>query len=214
MATRVLVICGDQYHSSSDVMNGLNAIFEGDLEFHLAPPENLETLIDEFSAIVLAKLNVYSEIDKTPWVTSDIDKRIGGLVAGGLGFLVIHAGTVGYEKSNAIRSLTGGKFVQHPEPCEVTFEAVGDFLSHSLQTPFSLWDEHYFVNIDPTARVFLESTSVHGRQPAAWFHQYGQGRVCVITPGHFSSVWIDSEFQKLVRFGLESVINMVSDCLS
>jgi type 1 glutamine amidotransferase len=214
MSAQVLVICGDQYHSSDDVMNGLNAIFEGEVEFHQAPFGDLDNLTNEFSAIVLAKLNVRSENDQRPWTTPANDDRIGELVADGLGLLVVHAGTVGYEKSNAIRSMTGGVFVRHPEPCGITFEPVGDFLSNSVQASFSLWDEHYFVNIDPTTSVFLEATSEHGRQPAAWFHQYGQGQVCVLTPGHFSSVWLDSEFQKLVRFALESVMTKESGRLS
>jgi len=199
------VISGDQYHPSTDVLGGLTAIGGEGVNFELAPSGPSTIGNHSYDAIVLAKLNVSSPTDPTPWVTPELDQEIAARVAAGMGFLVIHAGTVGYANSPAIRQITGGQFVHHPEPCEVTVSPVGEL--GVATDPLTIWDEHYFVETDPTVENFLEAESVHGRQPAGWMNRHGLGRVCVLTPGHFSAVWQDVGFLELVRSGLETVIN-------
>jgi hypothetical protein len=205
MANRVLVISGDQYHPASDVLEGLTAIGREGVNFELAPSGPFTMGNHSYDAIVFAKLNVSSPTDQTPWVTPEMDQEIGERILTGTGFLVIHAGTVGYSNSPTIRRITGGQFVHHPEPCDVTVSPVGEFGVAS--DPFTIWDEHYFVETDPTVEVILEAESIHGRQPAGWTNRHGSGRVCVLTPGHFSAVWQDAGFLELVRYGLETVIN-------
>ena len=205
MTKRVLVISGDQYHPASDVMEGLLSLAGGEFVIEQAPLGPLLTAGEPPVAIVLTKLNVSSPTDLTPWVTPEVDQEIGRLVESGTGLLVIHAGTVGYGDTSQIRKLTGGQFLHHPEPTEVTVESVGD--AYPMSNPLTIWDEHYFVETDPTVQVFLEARSIHGRQPAGWMSRHGSGRVCVLTPGHFAAVWQDAGFLELVRYGLETVIN-------
>lgn len=204
MPKRVLVISGDQYHPATDVLEGLTAIGGEGVVFEPAPSGPVTMAQHSYDAIVLAKLNVWSPTDPTPWVTPELDQDIAARVAAGTGFLVIHAGTVGYGQAKEIRRMTGGQFIHHPEPCDVTIMPVGDF---GIATdPLKIWDEHYFVETDPTVRVFLEATSVHGRQPAGWLNGHGEGRVCVLTPGHFAAVWQDAGYRKLVQIGLQQVL--------
>ena len=205
MSKRILVICGDQYHPALDVMNGLTSIVGQELVLEQAPLGPCPPVSEPPAVIVLAKLNVTSPTDLTPWVTPEVDQEIGRLVQGGTGLLVIHAGTVGYGETAEIRKLTGGQFVHHPEPTEVTVEPIGDV--YRMTNPLVIWDEHYFVETDPTVQIFLEAASMHGRQPAGWMSHHGEGRVCVLTPGHFAAVWQDAGFLELVRYGLEAGIN-------
>lgn len=199
------MISGDQYHPATDVLEGLTAIGGEGVVFEPALSGPVTLAQHSYDAIVLAKLNVSSPTDPTQWVTPELDQEIAARVAAGTGFLVIHAGTVGYGQAKEIRRMTGGQFIHHPEPCDVTITPMGN--SVVATEPLTVWDEHYFVETDRTVQVFLESTSGHGRQPAGWFNRHGEGRVCVLTPGHFAAVWQDAGYRKLVQIGLQQVLH-------
>ncbi len=201
---RVLVICGDQYHPADVVMSGLSAAVGQEFGFEQAPDGPLSGLDGEFTAIVLAKLNVSSPSDKTPWANAESDLLIRKFVEEGKGLFVIHAGTVGYRDAASIRRMTGGAFLRHPEACEVEIAPATSGQEHS---GFVVHDEHYFVELDPGQEVFLNSISSHGEQPAGWRSKSGKGRVCVITPGHFQDVWSHDQFQKLLQTELKRVAN-------
>jgi type 1 glutamine amidotransferase len=61
---------------------------------------------------------------------------------------------------------------------------------------------------DAQADVFLRSHSKHGVQPAGWTRIEGEGRVCVLTPGHNLEVWRHPEFQKLLLNALRWAAKM------
>ena len=64
-------------------------------------------------------------------------------------------------------------------------------------------DEHYIMEIDDLeANHFLSTTSEHSAQSGGWLREEGDGRVCVLTPGHNAEVWLHPEFQTLLRNGL------------
>jgi type 1 glutamine amidotransferase len=102
-----------------------------------------------------------------------------------------------------MRGVTGGAFLHHPAQCAVTVEPKP---RHALTVgvdAFTEADEHYqMVLDDPHADVFLRSRSRHGEQPAGWTRIEGDGRVCVLTPGHNPEVWRNTNFQTLLRNGL------------
>jgi type 1 glutamine amidotransferase len=55
---------------------------------------------------------------------------------------------------------------------------------------------------DGEADVFMTTTSEHGTQPGGWTRLEGEGRVCVLTPGHNVEVWLHPSFQALLRNAL------------
>ena len=48
------------------------------------------------------------------------------------------------------------------------------------------------------AEVFVSTTSEHGTQPGGWTRLEGDGRVCVLTPGHNEEVWLQPSYQILL----------------
>ena len=96
------------------------------------------------------------------------------------------------------------------KPQPVT-EGVGQFIET---------DEHYMIEItSPDADVLLASYSPpqgddskrqeepHYNSPAAiypagYVRTQGSGRVCVLTPGHLTAVWLNPQFQKLLSNAL------------
>jgi len=71
---------------------------------------------------------------------------------------------------------------------------------------FTLQDEHYFMALDDDqADVFLTTVSEHGQQPGGWRRTAGEGRVCVLTPGHNLPVWEHPAYQALIVNALDWV---------
>jgi type 1 glutamine amidotransferase len=200
----VLVICGDQYHTALEVMLGLELAGQTEFQFHQAANASRLAGEETFAAVVLAKLNVKSAEDSSPWADETQGELLAKFVASKGGLLVIHAGTVGYQSTPALRELTGGTFLHHPEACEVNLITSDHPLAAEVG-PFTVHDEHYFVEMDDSNEVFLTSQSVHGSQPAAWTKESGNGRICTLTPGHGASVWSNDSFQKLLHNSLSWV---------
>ena len=70
--------------------------------------------------------------------------------------------------------------------------------------PFTIQDEHYQMALDAhDAEVFVTSSSEHGSQPAGWTRMEGEGHVCVLTPGHNLSVWLNVDYQQLLKNGIQ-----------
>jgi type 1 glutamine amidotransferase len=94
-------------------------------------------------------------------------------------------------------------FVEHPEQCPVTVQPQSPHPLTTGSAPFTLVDEHYVMALDdPHADVFLTTVSQHGSQPGGWTRTAGEGRVCVLTPGHNLDVWLHPSFQTLLRNSL------------
>ncbi len=207
MSKKVLVICGDQYHSGDHVMTGLKASVGDQFELIQAPDGPILEFSDSYTAVVLAKLNVSSPTDSTPWTSESSGNALCEFVSNGGGLLVVHAGTVGYSIAPGIHELTGGSFIQHPSACDVTIEPIPDHCLTKDAIAFTVHDEHYFVDHTDQGKVFLLTRSEHGVQPGGWTRTFGRGRVCVLTPGHFESVWRHPQFQSIVGKGLRSITN-------
>ena len=112
---------------------------------------------------------------------------------------MVHSGTIGYGEMPGLLGLIGGVFVQHPPQCEVTITPQGEHPIVLNVEPFTVMDEHYFMQTnDLQEHHFLSTTSVHGVQSGGWLRDEGDGRVCVLTPGHNVEVWLHPEFQTLL----------------
>jgi len=160
-------------------------------------------LMTEYALVVLAKANINSAADRHPWLSVDSQNAFQDYVQGGGGLLVVHAGTAGYQELSGLRRLTGGRFLQHPDQCEVDLIPRPGHPIVAGVNPFMVRDEHYFMALeDHAAEVFLHSQSAHGIQPAGWTRPEGRGRVCVLTPGHTEEAWRHPMFQLLLQNAL------------
>lgn len=198
---QTLVLCDDQWHPARIPQAGLNAL--GDCGFTFDWLENAEdwsaARMATYPLVVLTKANNMSSTDYRPWVTDEVQAALLDYVRQGNSLLVIHSGTAGYRELPVLRGLLGGVFIQHPPQCLVTVEPKADHPLTVGSVPFTLKDEHYFMEFDDAeADLFLTTTSTHGAQPGGWTRVEGDGRVCVLTPGHNLEVWLDPSFQILL----------------
>lgn len=202
--SRTLVFCDDQWHPAADVQRGLIALAGVRSEFEFVTNGQEWTLeeLRNFSRIVVAKANHVCAANQLPWLTPGTQGVFRDYVRQGGGLFLIHGGTC-YKDFSEMRSLTGGAFLSHPEQCDVTIEPQAAHPLAAGVNPFVVRDEHYLMALDDqSADVFLVTRSQHGVQPAGWTRREGSGRVCAVTPGHNSEVWLHPEFQKLLRNGL------------
>jgi type 1 glutamine amidotransferase len=161
--------------------------------------------LGSYRCIILAKGNVVSEHNHTPWATPEAAGRLAAWVERGGALLALHAGFAGQASVPSLQPVLGARFTGHPDPCMVRLAASGEpVLFFGQGKDVELFDEHYRVQFaDRDSRVFLSSRSVHGVQPAGWVRSVGLGRVCVLTPGHFPAVLADRRMQGLVSNALD-----------
>lgn len=199
---KTIVFCDDCWHPGETVRLGLASLCAAgfDFEFPGDDTERLPEILRDYSMILLAKANMISGQNQSPWLTADLAAVFQDHLRRGGGLVVVHAGVSRYESSPVMRKLMGGAFLRHPDQCAVTLEPQSDHPLTSGVTIFTVCDEHYFMTMfDSSSDVFLYSRSEHGTQPAGWTRVIeNNGRVCVLTPGHNLEVWQHPEFQKLL----------------
>lgn len=202
---QILVLADDRYHPARIAHTGLEALGAHDFTFDWVE-DGSATITDRLAAypvVVLVKANNISATNEQPWMTPEIADALRAHVRAGNGLLALHSGTAGYKETPVLRDLLGGLFVRHPKQCPVT---VAPQAGHPLtvnSVPFTEVDEHYFMEMtDEPVDCFLQTTSDHGTQPGGWTRAEGDGRVCVLTPGHNVEVWLNPGYQALLRNGL------------
>jgi type 1 glutamine amidotransferase len=211
---RTLVLCDDYWHPAQTPRAGLGAL--GDCGFEFDWIENAgewsaERMAD-YPLVVLTKANNVSATDQSLWVTATVEAAFTDYVRRGNGLLVIHSGSAGYRDMSVLRRLMGGVFSQHPPQCLVTVEPKPGHPLTAGSTSFTLKDEHYFMELDDAqADVFVTTTSEHGSQPGGWTRTEGEGRVCLLSPGHNLEVWLHPAYQALILNSLRWSSQTVAD---
>lgn len=205
---RTAVFSGDAWHPAATIRRGLEPLAKDGYLFEWREdPAAWRAPLAGYPLAILAKGNTTSPDDRRPWLTPDTERTFSDHVRDGGSLLVIHAGTAGYRENARLRGVIGGAFLQHPPPCPVEVEpTAGKAIADGVE-PFTLLDEHYFVELDDaSAEVFLHTRSEHGLQPAGWTRREGKGFVCVLTPGHYEEVWVHPAFQTLLRNALRQAV--------
>ena len=202
---RTLVFCDDSAHPASLTRDGLAALGQPGLQIDwVEDPAGWSTdSLNQYPLVIFSKANNRSRADHEPWASEETGQAFVDYVAGGSGLLVLHSGTALYDNAPSFCSLMGGVFTGHPAQCPVTVAPRADHPLTAGSAPFTLMDEHYMMEMnDPNVDLFLHTESEHGRQPAGWTRTEGDGRVCVLTPGHNPEVWRHPPYQALLRNSL------------
>jgi len=197
-----LVLCDDYWHPAAVAREGLDRLeAEGEFAFDWIEDANEWSAerMAGYPVAVLVKSNNVSAADRTPWMTPEAENAFLEYVRAGKGLLVVHSGSAGYKETPVLRALMGGVFDQHPPQCMVTVQPQAGHPLTAGSDPFTAKDEHYFMLLDDAeAEVYLTTTSEHGTQPGGWTRMEGEGRVCMLTPGHNVEVWLHPSFQALL----------------
>lgn len=204
--TPVWVLTDDRWHPGQVVIDGLRPLESAGYSFTFTKKiERIDlATLRQHPVVVLSKSNNTTQEDLEPWATAEVQKAFDDYVNEGGSLLVLHSGAASYQDEPILRELIGGMFVHHPEQCPVTVKAKG---SHPITEGFEAFtekDEHYFMDTyDPNAVHILETESEHGTETGGWTRTHGKGKICVLTPGHNLPVWLNPEYQKLLKNALK-----------
>jgi type 1 glutamine amidotransferase len=133
-------------------------------------------------------------------IAPDQEAALLDFVAGGKGFLPIHAASYCFQNSPAYIALVGAQFQKHGTG-EFTTEIVKP--DHPVMAglkPFQVWDETYVhTKINPDKTVLMERVDENGREPWTWVRTHGKGRVFYTAYGHDERVWSNPNFHLLMK---------------
>lgn len=187
MKKSVMVIWNDIYHPSSVIQTSLHKIFCPN-EWDVTCTERARDLLEDDVRPDLAVFYTNGRPKGETDLTYAEQDRIAEKVEAGMGILFYHAGLVLIEPDSPFYTrLNSGRFVHHPEQCDVTVTPLGNVrhpITQGVQ-PFTQNDEHYFCTVDVSrTNVLACASSPSITAVGAWCHTCGRGRVAGITQGH------------------------------
>lgn len=206
----VLLLCDDKWHPGEIFERGMvKPLSQKGICFDVVKnPRDILTkkMIRTYDVIINARGNSFSAANTAPWFsegeTDVMPEDFTAYVQEGGGFIALHGGnTYKTEHLPGMTSLIGNDFIGHPSQCPITAYPVGDHPITKGVGTCSFSDEHYMLDIHcDDAVVFYQSTSdtSAGTQVAGYTRQVGEGRVCVLTPGHTTSVLETEEYAKVL----------------
>ena len=216
---RILVICDDVWHPAEVIEKGMMSLEADDYQFEFVKAAKdilTPDMIKEYPLIICCKSNNVTSGNPEPWFENTVTEVMGGefrsYVEQGGAFLAVHSGNVFMGEGDGVKEYTdfvGNRFLSHPLRCEVILKKEKEHLiMRGVEDEFSIRDEHYQMEIlAKDADVFLTSHSkTGGMQTAGYTRKMGNGRLCVLTPGHTLSVWQNKEFRKIF-------LNAIAWCL-
>ena len=206
---KVLVLCDDYWHPGEVIRAGMQPLEEKmDITYMCDAKDMLSPeLMEEYQVIVCCKGDQINGANQNPWfeenVTEVMPKDFAAWVSRGNGLLFVHAGCT-HKKGSALAELAGSYFLGHPPRCRVDLKPTEHPITEGIQD-FTIRDEHYRMELtDKSAFVFLKSFSEEGgEQVGGYTKEVGQGRICVLTPGHILGVFRKPEYLKLVEQAIE-----------
>ena len=215
---KILVICDDHYHPGQVIKDGLAPLKEKGFQFDVVEngldvkPEMLKN----YPVVILSKCDEASPEDKTSWETTALQQAFVDYVENGGGLLAIHCGLVSGKNTQVLHGLIGAKFKWHPADSIVTMETIKPHPVTEGVNQFSQGDEHYYIelladDVDILMASYSPSKGIEEKyetepyfnvpakiEPCCFVRTQGQGRVCVLTPGHHLKLWLDDNFQRLL----------------
>ena len=218
---KILLFCDDYYHPKNVPSEGIKPLVAKGFEVEIISDASDfdPKILQNFDVIIMSKCDHISQQNNAGWKTQAIQNAFVDFVESGGGLVVTHSGTVAGESgaTDTLDNLIGCRFASHPNNCPVT---VGTIKPHPITEGVNIFtevDEHYHLEI-LSQDIDILSASYAGEQgekskyesepyfnapefiaPAVYVRTQGEGRVCVITPGHVLEVWLNPEFQKLLE---------------
>ncbi|MCL2277246.1 MAG: ThuA domain-containing protein [Treponema sp.] len=219
---KVLLICDDYWHPGQTAIDGIVPLENNGFQFTVIKNANdisADTL-KQYPVILICKSDEVSQSDKQPWRTDDNQKIFVDYVENGGGLVAVHSALVNSKNYGVFDELIGCRFLGHPNNCPVTVQVIKPHPVTEGVGQFIEVDEHYKIEITRSdADVIAASYSpAQGEEskyqedpyfntacaiyPAAYARAQGKGRVCVLTPGHLTAVWLNPQFQKMLSNAL------------
>jgi len=216
---KILLLCNDRWHPGQIPVDGTAPLTKKG--FHIDVIQNANALSPElltnYSLVLLSKSDEVSNNNHNSWKNLEIQNAFVDYVNEGGGLLAVHSGTVAGENTSLLDHLLGCRFLSHPEQSLVTVTPLKPHFITKGVEPFQEKDEHYLLEIlqEDIDVLFASYSPAQGEEekyetepyfnsPAllttsGYVRRFGEGRICVLTPGHNLSLWLNPSFQKILE---------------
>lgn len=209
MKKSALVLIDDFGHPKSTILPVVEQIFDRN-DWNVCVMDRVDQIEDMLSApdLIVSFKNSISEAprDGENWYQKSFTYKWADFVNNdGCGLLIVHAGFAFIPKEHpVITEAVHGYFMGHPPLSAITVEPVegcGHPIMEGVSGFTSLLDEHFQVGglTEENTTVLAYSFAEDGRQPCAWAHESGKGRVAVILPGHANPTFQALRHPSMIR---------------
>ena len=143
------------------------------------------------------------------WVTNEQENEFEVYVKNGGKLFMHHAGHCYYHNNGAIPKLAKATHGGHPDRVNIEIYPTGDLpeLTEGIES-FTIKDEEFRMDIQASTTIFLKSHSKeHGTSNQGWAHDYGDGKVVVLVPGHYSDGLDHKMVRKLISNAIDYLMN-------
>ncbi len=206
---KVLVICGDYWHPAEVIRRGLETFREEDihLDFITDAKDMLTVpMINRYDVIMNCKCNQLSEGNQHSWFDKGVTEvgveELESFVRSGKGFLSVHSGNAFFAENDCPEYIdfVGNFFVRHPPRCEIRVIPCADHPIVKGLEPFTIRDEHYELTVTAkdVQHILRTESETGGVQTGGYVRNIGDGRLCVLTPGHILAVWENPTYRTIL----------------
>lgn len=142
--------------------------------------------------------------------TEDQYNALLGFVRGGGGYIGVHCASDTFRNQPDSKRLLGGWFVEHPPQLDIVVEIADP--AHPITGPlssFTVFDELYTLDDDPTHYHLLARSPSRGLQPVAWTRDEGQGRVFYLSLGHNAETYANPLYRRFLQRGAQWAVGLM-----
>lgn len=203
-----LFLTGDYWHPTATLRPLAELLFTADAwrVVFTEDPQELWRLDSAPDLFLSFKDPIENDQIPTPvWCTKTwTDRLLTCAREHGTGVILAHAAVTDLDADHLlVREMIHATFIGHPEACRVTLkptrvhpvlEGVDTFI---FPTP----EEHYQMEMPEEAggTVIAQTVSSHGTQPGVWVSEYGESRICCVTPAHTTASLTCEPFVRILR---------------
>lgn len=132
-----------------------------------------------------------------------------GFVRDGGGYVGVHCASDSFRNQPDSKRLLGGWFLEHPPQLDIVIEIADP--AHPITGPlssFTVFDELYTLDDDPTRYHLLARSPSHGLQPVAWTRDEGAGRVFYLSIGHNAETYDNPLYRRFLQRGAQWAVGI------
>jgi len=219
----ILLLCDDEYHPGQVPIDGVKPLADKGYKIDIISNGNdfSPKILQNYQVVILSKADHVTQANLTSWKSPAVQQAFVDYVENGGGLIISHSAIVAGKNTAVLDRLAGCTFKYHPAQTPVYAEPLKPHPIMEGVEAFTETDEHYQVNILANDIDILMAAHAPAQgatekydtepytnapqkiAPCVFARAQGNGRVCVITPGHNLNVWLNPNFQRLLENAIQ-----------
>jgi type 1 glutamine amidotransferase len=194
---KILLVTQGLFHPPIRARKLLRKVLEEVAGFSFHATNSMESLPPDL--LSYAAMVIYLHHKR---ITENALNRFDTFVKNGGGVLGVHTATASFKQQLHYFKILGGRFIGHGPVGEFRIKPLAESTVFHDIPAFSIKDELYLHEFQPGITPHLVTQHAGQRVPVVWTYRYGEGRVCIATPGHLSRTFKNKDYNKILQQGL------------